>query len=114
MAWVESKWTFATMPEGYFFPDVEETFHTTDHGGHWPDDGSWGVTHTSSTPTKLAFWGNFKLHSPFNSISGTLYNNVVYHPWDGTYSWYRGVEGVSLEWQDLPLPPIEIGISLDA
>jgi len=110
MAWVESKWTFATQPGGYFFLSEDDTFHQTDHGGHWPDDGSWGFTTVSECRVGLSFSGNFKLHSPFNSISGTLYNKVVYHPWDYTYAWYRGVGGVNLEWQELPEPPIEIEV----
>lgn len=112
MAWVKSEWTFATKPDGTFLLDNYDTFHETDHGGHWPDDGSWGYTSTNPSPTALSFYGQFTLHSPFNSISGIVYNKVVYHTWDHTYAWYRGVKGKSLEWDSLPLPPIDVSVDV--
>jgi len=52
--------------------------------------------------------GKFVLSSPFNSVTGTMYNNVVYHPDDRTYTLYREVQGVSLEMETLPFPPIDV------
>ena len=51
----------------------------------------------------------YVLSGPFNSVTETMYNNVVYYP-DGTYAWYRGVKGVSLEVETLPFPPIDVEV----
>lgn len=108
VAWVKSKWTFGI--DGYtgkFILNNKDTFLSLDTGGIWPDGGSWKSSTVSPSSTALNFHGEYVLSGPFNSVTGTMYNNVVYHPDDGTYMWYRGAQGVYNE-VELPFPPIDV------
>ncbi len=80
MAWVTSKWTFATYPNGEFRFDGN-TFLDLSTGGHLGDYGSWDSTDEVPEYTQLNFYGGFTLHGVSeigNDIHGVMYNRVVF------------------------------------
>ncbi|WP_297436561.1 hypothetical protein [Thermococcus sp.] len=116
MAWVTSKWTFATSSNGQFLLD-RNTFIETTTGGHLGDYGSWDYTQAIPSSNELEFWGVFTLHGlPGNDLQGVLYNRVRFNgktP-DGMnykYEVYYGVNGIASQTETLP---VEFAIEIDA
>jgi len=112
MAWVTSKWTFATSSTGQFLLD-RNTYIETTVGGHLGDYGSWDYSQAIPSANELEFWGHFTLHG-INNLGGVMYNRVLFNgPVDGKnyqYQIYYGVDYISSEQESLP---VEFSISIE-
>ncbi|MDV3104823.1 hypothetical protein [Thermococcus waiotapuensis] len=110
MAWVTSKWTFATSSTGQFLLD-RNTYIETSTGGHLGDYGSWEYTQAIPSTNELEFWGYFTLHGLQilgNNIHGVMYNRVLFNgrTADGKnyqYQIYYGVNYIASEEESLPV-----------
>ncbi len=92
MAWVTDQWTFAYDTGNLVFVIGPNTFNTLNNGGVWPDGGSFNGAYTCPSATVLFSSVNWKLSSPFNSNSGSMYVKVTPNSYDNV-NFYYGIDG---------------------
>ena len=92
MAWVTDKWTFSYDTGNLVFVIGPNTFNTLNDGGVWPDGGSFNGGNTCPSPTVLNSDVNWKLSSPFNHHSGSMYVKVTPNSYNQV-NFYYGIDG---------------------
>ncbi len=92
MAWVTDQWTFSYDTANLVFVIGPNTFNTLNNGGVWPDGGSYNGAITCSSSLVLNSNANWKLSSPFNSHSGSMYVKLTPNSYNQV-NFYYGVDG---------------------